>query len=189
MPEFLYQQKLYYTPVEFVMDRIGGTWKMPILWRLQAGILRYGELKKSMPKITHKMLTLSLRELETDGFINRKVFAVVPPKVEYSLTPRGKRAITIISMLREYGFELMDEFGLSTKESHRSNSGPQKHGQERQKEASISEIPTALPSKKKKISGQSTSSKITPNGKTKMPKVPIVKEKKRNNPKQKYNRS
>jgi DNA-binding HxlR family transcriptional regulator len=113
MPEFIYNKKLYYNSVEFVMDRIGGTWKMPILWRLREKTLRYGELKKTMPKVTHKMLTLSLRELEEDGFITRVVYAVVPPKVEYSLTERGKTSIKVISDLRQYGFQLMNEMGIS----------------------------------------------------------------------------
>lgn len=116
MPEFLYNKKLYYNSVEFLMDRIGGTWKMPILWRLRDKTLRYGELKKTMPKVTHKMLTTSLRELEEDGFINREVYAVVPPKVEYSLTERGKDSIAVISFLRQYGFNLMKEYGIETKE-------------------------------------------------------------------------
>jgi DNA-binding HxlR family transcriptional regulator len=114
MPEFLYQQKLYYNSVEFAMDRIGGTWKMPILWRLKDKTLRYGELKKTMPKVTHKMLTTSLRELEEEGFIHREVYPVVPPKVEYSLTERGKGTIPVISYIRDYGFELMKEFGIDT---------------------------------------------------------------------------
>jgi len=113
MPEFLYNSKLYYNPVEFVMDRIGGTWKMPILWRLRDKTLRYGELKKTMPKVTHKMLTASLRELEKDGFIDRVVYPVVPPKVEYSLTERGKKSIPVISDLRQYGFQLMKDYGIN----------------------------------------------------------------------------
>jgi DNA-binding HxlR family transcriptional regulator len=112
MPDFLYNNKLYYNSVEFVMDRIGGTWKMPILWRLREKTLRYGELKKTMPRVTHKMLTLSLRELEEDGFLNRVVYPVIPPKVEYSLTSRGKRSIKVISGLRQYGFQLMKEMGI-----------------------------------------------------------------------------
>lgn len=110
MPEFLYNNKLYYNPVEFAMDRIGGTWKMPILWRLKDRVMRYGELKKDIPHITHKMLTSQLRELESEGFVHRAVYAVVPPKVEYSLTDRGKRAIEIIEMIRNYGLELIEEF-------------------------------------------------------------------------------
>ncbi len=117
MPEFLYENKLYYNPVEFAMDRIGGTWKMPILWRLKDKVLRYSELKKNIPHITHKMLTSQLRELEKEGFITREVFAVVPPKVEYSITPRGLRAVEIIDVIRNYGLELIDDFGIEHKSS------------------------------------------------------------------------
>lgn len=112
MPEFLYNNKLYYNPVEFAMDRIGGTWKMPILWRLRNRVMRYGELKKDIPHITHKMLTSQLRELEAEGFIHRKVHPVVPPKVEYSLTERGQRAIAVIDYIRNYGLSLIEEFGV-----------------------------------------------------------------------------
>lgn len=113
MPEFFYNNKLYYNPVEFAMDRIGGTWKMPILWRLKDKVMRYGELKKDIPHITHKMLTSQLRELEQEGFITREVFAVVPPKVEYAITKRGKRAVIMIDAIREYGLELMKDFDIS----------------------------------------------------------------------------
>lgn len=112
MPEFLFHNKLYYNPVEFAMDRIGGTWKMPILWRLRDRVMRYGELKKDIPRITHKMLTSQLRELEEEGFVNRKVYAVVPPKVEYTITKRGQRAIQVIEVIRNYGLDLMKEFGV-----------------------------------------------------------------------------
>jgi DNA-binding HxlR family transcriptional regulator len=112
MPDFLYRNKLYYNPVEFAMDRIGGTWKMPILWRLKDKVMRYGELKKDIPHVTHKMLTSQLRELESEGFIRREVFAVVPPKVEYSITTKGLKAIPVIETIRNYGLSLMEEEGL-----------------------------------------------------------------------------
>ncbi len=79
--------------------------------------MRYGELKKDIPHITHKMLTSQLRELEEEGFINRKVYAVVPPKVEYSITSRGKRAVVIVDVIRNYGIELMKEFGVEEKKN------------------------------------------------------------------------
>ncbi|HRH50321.1 MAG TPA: helix-turn-helix domain-containing protein [Panacibacter sp.] len=112
MPDFIYNNKIYYNPVEFAMDRIGGTWKMPILWRLKDHVLRYGEIKKSIPHITHKMLTSQLRELEAEGFVSRVVFPVVPPKVEYTITARGTKAITIVEVIRNYGLELMKDFGV-----------------------------------------------------------------------------
>jgi DNA-binding HxlR family transcriptional regulator len=85
---------------------------MPILWRLKDRVMRYGELKKDIP---HKMLTSQLRELESEGFITRKTFASVPPKVEYSITKRGKRSIEIIETIRNYGLELMKEFKVERK--------------------------------------------------------------------------
>jgi DNA-binding HxlR family transcriptional regulator len=116
MPDFIYDKKIYYNPVEFAMDRIGGTWKMPLLWRLRDKTLRYSELKKDLPHITHKMLSSVLRSLEKEGFINRKVYPVVPPKVEYSITERGQKAIPIIVTIRQYGAELMKEFGVEVEE-------------------------------------------------------------------------
>jgi DNA-binding HxlR family transcriptional regulator len=112
MPDFIYDKKLYYNPVEFAMDRIGGTWKMPILWRLREKKMRYSELKKDLPHITHKMLSSVLRELEAEGFITRKVYPVVPPKVEYTITRRGERVIPVIEIIRKFGVELMREFGV-----------------------------------------------------------------------------
>lgn len=115
MPDFLYNGKIYYNPVEFAMDRIGGTWKMPILWRLKERVFRFGELRKDIPHISDKMLTTQLRELEKDGFIHRKVYAVVPPKVEYSITEKGRKAIPIIKAIRQYGLELIEEAGIKPK--------------------------------------------------------------------------
>ncbi|GAB4143023.1 MAG: helix-turn-helix domain-containing protein [Bacteroidia bacterium] len=115
MPEFIYNNKLYYNPAEFAMDRIGGTWKMPILWRLKDKTLRYKELKNAIPRITDKMLTSQLRELEEEGFIIRKVYPEVPPRVEYTLTKRGIRSIQMIENIRQYGLELMKEFKVKEK--------------------------------------------------------------------------
>ena len=112
MPEFLYNNKLYYNPVEFAMDRIGGTWKMPILWRLKDRVMRFSELKRDISHITDKMLTSQLRQLEAEGFVHREVYPVVPPKVEYSITEKGKTAIPIIEAIREYGLKLMRIEGI-----------------------------------------------------------------------------
>ncbi|MEM0931531.1 MAG: helix-turn-helix domain-containing protein [Bacteroidota bacterium] len=115
MPDFIYNNKLYYNPVEFAMGRIGGTWKMPILWRLKDKTFRFSELKKDIPHITDKMLTSQLRQLESEGFIHRKVYAVVPPKVEYSITDKGMTAVPVIETIRNYGLELMAKEGISKK--------------------------------------------------------------------------
>ena len=108
MPDFIYKGKVYYNPVQLVMEQIGGTWKAPILWRLRDQVMRYGELRKDIPHISDKMLTTQLRELEADGYITRKVYAVVPPKTEYSLTKQGKEMIALITTIREYGLKMIE---------------------------------------------------------------------------------
>ena len=113
MPDFTYNQKLYYNPVEFALHFIGGTWKMPILWRLNNATMRYSELKKTLPHISHKMLSSQLRELEKNELVIRKVYAVVPPKVEYSISAKGKKAIPVIQAINEYGHAMMKEKGIS----------------------------------------------------------------------------
>lgn len=109
MPDFTFNGKVYYNPVQLVMEQIGGTWKAPILWRLKDQIMRYGELRKDIPHISDKMLTTQLRELEEDGYVFRKVYAVVPPKTEYSLTEKGKDILKLIMVIRDYGLKLMEE--------------------------------------------------------------------------------
>ncbi len=109
MPDFQYNGKVYYNPVQLVMEQIGGTWKAPILWRLKDQVMRYGELRKDIPHISDKMLTTQLRELEGDGYIVRKVYAVVPPKTEYRLTTKGKEMIKLITIIRDYGLKMIEE--------------------------------------------------------------------------------
>lgn len=115
MPDFIHNHKVFYNPVEFALHFIGGTWKMPILWRLHQATLRYSELKKTLPHISDKMMTTQLRQLEENGFITRKVYAVVPPKTEYSLTEKGLGVIPLIVQIRDYGKQLMKEAGLEEK--------------------------------------------------------------------------
>ena len=73
------------------MDLVGGKWKMLVLWLLRDRSVRFSELRRFLNRITHKMLTQQLRELEQSGLINRTVYPVVPPKVEYALTEEGKK--------------------------------------------------------------------------------------------------
>ncbi|ADL54040.1 winged helix-turn-helix transcriptional regulator [Clostridium cellulovorans] len=79
----------YNTSIELALELIGGKWKMIILWHLSKGTKRFNELRKLLPNITQKMLTQQLRELEKDKLITRKVYAEVPPRVEYSSTKLG----------------------------------------------------------------------------------------------------
>lgn len=112
MPDFQYKGKIYYNPVQLVMEQIGGTWKAPILWRLKSGTMRYGALRKDIPHISDKMLTTQLRELEEDGYVHRKVYAVVPPKTEYSLTDQGRDVLKLITTIRNYGLKMMERQDL-----------------------------------------------------------------------------
>jgi DNA-binding HxlR family transcriptional regulator len=111
MPDFIYKGKVYYNPVQLVMEQIGGIWKMPILWRLQEQTLRYSELRK-IPHISDKMLTTQLRELEADGYVYREVYPVVPPKTEYSLTEKGRMIMPLVNQIREYGLGMIEEEGI-----------------------------------------------------------------------------
>jgi DNA-binding HxlR family transcriptional regulator len=95
-----------FCPVTKTMSVIGGKWKPIILWTVRTGTRRFGEIKKMIPGITQKMLTQQLRELERDGIINRKVYPVVPPMVEYSLTQYGRTLTPILDALAEWGASL-----------------------------------------------------------------------------------
>lgn len=99
------KEEKYSSQVSLALEIIGGKWKMPIVWSLSSRSMRYGELKKALPKVTHKMLTQQLRELEKDELIARKVYSQIPPKVEYSLTLLGKSVLPVIEMLIEWGNE------------------------------------------------------------------------------------
>jgi DNA-binding HxlR family transcriptional regulator len=90
-------------PVKATMEIIGGKWKPIILYYLKAGTQRFGELQRLVPHATKKMLTQQLRELESDGIINRKVFEQVPPKVEYSLSEYGKTLSPILELMADWG--------------------------------------------------------------------------------------
>lgn len=99
----------YDCPIEATIGLIGGKWKALIIDHLTKGTLRFNELQKMMPKITPKMLTQQLRELEEDGLIARRVYPVVPPKVEYELTEFGKTVLPILDAMCEWGRAYLDE--------------------------------------------------------------------------------
>lgn len=96
-------------PTETALSVMGGKWKEMILFYLADGTKRYNELKRLIPDITQRMLTKQLRDLETDGIIHRKVYPVIPPKVEYSLTDTGNKLKPIISALRDWGEDYLKE--------------------------------------------------------------------------------
>lgn len=91
---------------ELTLELMGGKWKGLILWQLHENkVLRYGELQRSIPGITQKMLTQQLREMETTNLINRKAYNQIPPKVEYSLSEHGKNLGDILISMKDWGVE------------------------------------------------------------------------------------
>ena len=102
----------YYCPVKLTADIIGGKWKPLILFYLEGGTRRFGELQKLISGMTKKMLTQHLRELERDGIIHREVYAVVPPKVEYSLTKHGESLKPILKLMSAWGTKHRAHYGF-----------------------------------------------------------------------------
>ena len=91
-------------PVETAVGVIGGKWKVLILWHLQErGTLRFAELQRALDGVTHKVLSQQLRELERDGMITRRVYAEVPPRVEYSLSALGETLRGPLAVFCEWG--------------------------------------------------------------------------------------
>ncbi|MDX9872453.1 MAG: helix-turn-helix domain-containing protein [Clostridia bacterium] len=99
-------------PVDATLHLIGGKYKSLILWHLIDGTLRHGELQKLIPQATPKMLTQQLRELERDNLLQRTVYPVVPPKVEYSLTALGLSLRPILIAMYHWGTEYMKDKNL-----------------------------------------------------------------------------
>lgn len=92
--------------IETALDLLVGKWKPVILYHLMSkGTLRFSELQRAIPKITKKMLTAQLRELEYHNIVNRKVYAQIPPKVEYSITEYGKGLQPVLTPMHEWGYK------------------------------------------------------------------------------------
>ena len=103
--------KIYHCAMDVTMDYIGGKWKTVVLWYLRNKTLRFGELKKQIPDMTEKMLSIQLKKLEEDGLVKREVFAEVPLRVEYSLTEFGKSLSPVVEAIAKWGRALGDTEG------------------------------------------------------------------------------
>lgn len=99
-------------PVETTLSLIGDKWKVLILRELISGTKRFGELKKSIGSISQKVLTQQLRTMEVDGLVDRKVYAEVPPRVEYSLTEDGFSLKPILDSMWEWGEKYKNKITL-----------------------------------------------------------------------------
>lgn len=91
-----------------VQSLIGGKWKIGLIWFISQRTRRFNELKKLLPGITQKMLTMQLRELEKDHIIHREVYPVVPPRVEYSLTEIGRKLLPVFGQMQQWGEEYLE---------------------------------------------------------------------------------
>ena len=103
------REYVYGCSVEATLDVIGGKWKGVILFHLLGGTKRFNELARLMPAVTQRMLTRQLRELEADQVVERKVYAEIPPKVEYSLTEFGKTLEPVLRMLQGWGMNYLEQ--------------------------------------------------------------------------------
>ncbi|WCT09921.1 winged helix-turn-helix transcriptional regulator [Mucilaginibacter jinjuensis] len=95
----------YNCPVTHTMNKIGGKWKVLIIYAISLKCNRFSKLQKALPLITKQMLVTQLRELEEDGILERTVYAEVPPRVEYKLSAQGLSLMPIISVMQEWGLK------------------------------------------------------------------------------------
>lgn len=103
MNTYIYKDKEYICPLSLTLDVIGGKWKILILWHLNIETLRFSDLQRILPKISKKVMTSALRELENDKLIIRKIYPEIPPKVEYSISILGKELLPAIYTLGLFG--------------------------------------------------------------------------------------
>ena len=95
-------------PTRQVINRVGDRWSLLVLFALEGGTLRFQQLRRAVDGISQKMLTQTLRALERDGLVDRTIYATVPPKVEYTLTPLGASLSAPIAAIRGWAYESMD---------------------------------------------------------------------------------
>jgi DNA-binding HxlR family transcriptional regulator len=96
-------------PVTATMEIIGGKWKILILYLISNEINRFGKMSLMLRTISKQMLTSQLRELEEDGLIERKIYAEIPPRVEYYLTSKGHSLLPVITVMKDWGLQYLKE--------------------------------------------------------------------------------
>ena len=101
----------YFCAMDLTMSLIGGKWKTVVLWYLKGGKKRFSELRRLVPGISEKMLSLQLREMEKDGFVTRTIYPEVPPRVEYELTEEGKTLVPALEAIAKWGREKAKRHG------------------------------------------------------------------------------
>lgn len=101
----------FHCAMDVTMRYIGGKWKTVVLWYLRKDKKRFSELKRLIPNITEKMLSLQLKDLEKDGIVERKLYPEVPPRVEYFLTDFGKTLVPMLEEIAHWGRKLAESKG------------------------------------------------------------------------------
>lgn len=112
--EIVLNGKTYHCALDLTINYIGGKWKLIILWYLRKEKKRFSELKRLIPDISEKILSIQLRQLGSLGLIEKKIFAEVPPKVEYFLTAEGKTLIPALEILAKWGRDKTSQDGFVT---------------------------------------------------------------------------
>lgn len=105
----IYRDKEYKCGIDVTLAVVGGKWKASILWHLALQTMRFSDLQRQFAGTTRKMLTQQLRELEADGLVHREVYPQVPPKVEYSLTEKGKSIFPILDMMCDWARQYLGD--------------------------------------------------------------------------------
>jgi DNA-binding HxlR family transcriptional regulator len=103
----VYREKEYTCGIDVTLAVVGGKWKASILWHLARETMRFSDLQRQFAETTRKMLTQQLRELEADGLVHREIYPQVPPKVEYSLTEKGRSLTPVLDMMCDWGREYL----------------------------------------------------------------------------------
>lgn len=106
------RNRTYHCPVEVSLETIGGKWSALVLWHLLDGTRRFGQLRRLIPNVTEKMLTQTLRGLESNGLVSRVVYREVPPRVEYSLTEYGRGLENVLESLCKWGAQHAKKYGI-----------------------------------------------------------------------------
>ncbi len=96
-------------PVRKAMEIVGGKWKLFIIQHIGKKTLRYGEIKRAIPDITEKMLIQELKSLVEAGVVHKKSFGEIPPRVEYTLTEKGKKALPLLKHIKKFGEYLQEQ--------------------------------------------------------------------------------
>lgn len=104
-------------PAEYTLALIGGRWKIPLIFHLLSGVRRFSELSRALTGVSQKVLTQQLRQMERNGLVERKVYAQVPPRVEYALTPLGRSLKPVVDTMCRWGELHASKAALGTVDS------------------------------------------------------------------------